>query len=128
MDAVFGSPLSRVGIATARAGVSQLNLCPPVSIRFSRPNPRGADCGSLARVFDDSTVPRNIRLYLHGTQFQRRVWRAVQSIRSAVGSVCAYGELGRRLGTSALAVGNACRSNSVPIVAPCHRVVAARGY
>jgi methylated-DNA-[protein]-cysteine S-methyltransferase len=38
-----------------------------------------------------------------------------------------YGELASKLGTSARAVGGACRANPCPVVVPCHRVVAANG-
>ena len=40
---------------------------------------------------------------------------------------CTYGELARRLGAEARAVGQACGDNRLPIVIPCHRVVAANG-
>jgi methylated-DNA-[protein]-cysteine S-methyltransferase len=35
--------------------------------------------------------------------------------------------LARRIKSSARAIGNACRANPVPIVVPCHRVVAVNG-
>ena len=38
-----------------------------------------------------------------------------------------YGALAEKLGTSARAVGNACRHNPVLILVPCHRVVARNG-
>ena len=62
---------------------------------------------------------------LRGTPFQNKVWKAMQQIPS--GSVATYGELARKLKTSARAVGNACRSNNILLVVPCHRVVAANG-
>lgn len=62
---------------------------------------------------------------LRGTAFQKRVWKAMQKIPS--GSVRTYGELARKLKTSARAVGNACRRNNILLVVPCHRVVAADG-
>ncbi len=60
-----------------------------------------------------------------GTPFQRRVWRALRAIPP--GEVRTYGELARQLGSSARAVGGACRANPLPLVVPCHRVVAAGG-
>ena len=60
-----------------------------------------------------------------GTAFQQRVWQALTEIPS--GKVVSYGELARRLDTSARAVGNACRANPCPIIIPCHRVVSAAG-
>lgn len=61
---------------------------------------------------------------LHGTLFQRRVWRALARI--PLGEVRTYGQLAKKLNTSARAVGVACRTNPLPIVIPCHRIVAAR--
>lgn len=60
-----------------------------------------------------------------GTSFQVSVWKALRTIPA--GQVLTYGELAERLDTSARAVGNACRKNPIPVVIPCHRVVAASG-
>jgi methylated-DNA-[protein]-cysteine S-methyltransferase len=67
----------------------------------------------------------NIKVKPTGTQFQKKVWGELQKI--PVGTVVTYGELAKRLKTSARAVGNACRKNPVPIVVPCHRVVSKVG-
>jgi methylated-DNA-[protein]-cysteine S-methyltransferase len=60
-----------------------------------------------------------------GTPFQVRVWKALRKIPP--GSVLSYGELAEMLDTSARAIGNACRKNPIPVVIPCHRVIAASG-
>lgn len=60
-----------------------------------------------------------------GTDFQQRVWQFLTQI--PVGEVCTYGEIAKKLQSSARAVGNACRKNPTPIVVPCHRVVSASG-
>ncbi len=57
-----------------------------------------------------------------GTIFQQRVWRQMSKIPP--GQVQTYGELATSLHTSARAVGNACRANPIPLIIPCHRVVA----
>lgn len=64
----------------------------------------------------------DVPVKLQGTAFQKKVWRQLQKIPS--GELVTYGELARQLNSSARAVGNACRSNPVPVVVPCHRVVA----
>jgi methylated-DNA-[protein]-cysteine S-methyltransferase len=48
-------------------------------------------------------------------------------LRIPPGTSRRYGDLARDLGTSARAVGNACRANPLPNVIPCHRVVGATG-
>ena len=62
-----------------------------------------------------------------GTPFQRRCWLALPSI--PYGTTISYGEQARRLGhpRAARAVGAANARNPIPIVLPCHRVVAANG-
>jgi len=67
----------------------------------------------------------NLPVHLRGTEFQCRVWNALQRIK--VGSVMAYGELAQRLNSSARAIGTACRRNPIPLIVPCHRVVAKAG-
>lgn len=64
-------------------------------------------------------------LQLNGTSFQRQVWRAMQRIPA--GQTRTYGEIAQALQSSPRAVGNACRANPIPIIIPCHRVVAANG-
>lgn len=67
----------------------------------------------------------DLQLSAMGTSFQRRVWKELQKI--PVGEVVTYGDLAKRLNTSARAVGNACRRNPLPVVIPCHRVVSKTG-
>ncbi len=60
------------------------------------------------------------------TAFRCRVWQAMQRI--PYGTTVSYGELAARVGCgSARAVGQACGANPVPLLIPCHRVVAADG-
>ncbi|MGH7201829.1 MAG: methylated-DNA--[protein]-cysteine S-methyltransferase [Planctomycetaceae bacterium] len=61
------------------------------------------------------------------TPFQRRILAAVRALN--YGETAAYGEVARRAGAprAARAVGNVMRGNAVPIIIPCHRVIAAGG-
>lgn len=69
-------------------------------------------------VFDLLFVPS-------GTPFQLRVWRALLAIPA--GQSLSYGALAAQLKTGPRAVGQACGSNPLPLVIPCHRVVSANG-
>lgn len=62
-----------------------------------------------------------------GTDFQRKAWRILQQI--PYGETISYGEESRRIGRpkAARAVGGANHRNPLPILIPCHRVVAAHG-
>ena len=56
---------------------------------------------------------------------QRGVWEAMCAIPR--GKTRTYGELARESGADARAIGQCCGDNRLPIVIPCHRVVAADG-
>ncbi len=60
-----------------------------------------------------------------GTAFQQKVWHEL--CRIPYGTVATYGEIARRLGIphGSRAVGQANHRNPIPIIIPCHRVVAA---
>ncbi len=77
---------------------------------------------ALARYFRDGRAGLDLPLAPAGTPFQDRVWQALRAIPP--GSTRTYGELARELGTSARAIGGACRANPCLIAVPCHRVVA----
>lgn len=65
----------------------------------------------------------SLPLDIDGTAFQRRVWASIMAI--PFGSTVTYSELACRIGRPGAhrAVANACASNPVPLVVPCHRVV-----
>jgi len=66
-----------------------------------------------------------VDVVLDVTPFQHKVLDQLQQI--PYGETRTYGEIAKILKTSPRAVGNACRNNPLPIVIPCHRVVAANG-
>ena len=66
-----------------------------------------------------------IEVSLNVTPFQARVLKQLQKI--PYGETRTYGEIAKTLKTSPRAVGNACRNNPLPIIFPCHRVLAANG-
>ena len=70
------------------------------------------------RDFDLPLAPR-------GSAFQRQVYAAMQAI--PYGSTQTYGELAQQIDGFAQAVGQACGSNPLPLIIPCHRVLARGG-
>lgn len=79
----------------------------------------------LDGFFDGDTADPDIPLRPGGSVFQKRVWHAMAAIPS--GRTRSYGDIARDLNSAAQAVGNACGTNPIPILIPCHRVVGARG-
>jgi methylated-DNA-[protein]-cysteine S-methyltransferase len=62
---------------------------------------------------------------LHGDEVYPQIYRTVRRI--PYGSTATYGEIARAAGTHPRVVGQAMARNAVPIVIPCHRIVAADG-
>jgi AraC family transcriptional regulator of adaptative response/methylated-DNA-[protein]-cysteine methyltransferase len=67
------------------------------------------------------------RLDARGTDFQRRVWRALREIPA--GATASYLDIANRIGSpkSVRAVAQACAANPIAVVIPCHRVVRTDG-
>jgi O-6-methylguanine DNA methyltransferase len=82
----------------------------------------------LNDYFDGKRARFDLPLDLQGsTAFQRSVWREMQKIPP--GTTRSYSEVAARIGqpAAARAVGRACGANPLPILIPCHRVVASHG-
>jgi methylated-DNA-[protein]-cysteine S-methyltransferase len=69
----------------------------------------------------------DIAMRLEGTDFQQRVWRALQEI--PYGETWSYAQLAEHIGSQSAqrAVGSANGKNPVAIIVPCHRVIASDG-
>jgi O-6-methylguanine DNA methyltransferase len=81
----------------------------------------------LSEYFAGRRRAFDLELVLRGTPFQREVWRALLAV--PYGETVSYLDLARMTGRSAgaRAVGQAVRRNALPVVVPCHRVIAADG-
>ena len=79
----------------------------------------------IKKYFCNPKLKFDWAMNLNGTVLQVKIWQALQKIPS--GKTITYGELARKIGTSPRVIGNACRRNPLPIIIPCHRVVAASG-
>lgn len=68
-----------------------------------------------------------LRLRLHGSTFEQRVWAALQRI--PYGETRSYGQLAKAFGDVRLsrAVGRANGANPISILVPCHRVIGSTG-
>jgi methylated-DNA-[protein]-cysteine S-methyltransferase len=78
------------------------------------------------KKFADGEKPVQLPpLDLVGTEFQKSVWR--EMLKIPYGKTKSYGEIARAVGKprAVRAVGGACGANSIPVLVPCHRVLAA---
>jgi methylated-DNA-[protein]-cysteine S-methyltransferase len=67
----------------------------------------------------------DLKLAPAGSEFEQAVWQ--EMLRIPFGATKTYGEIARAVGGMPQAVGGACGSNPIPIVIPCHRVLAGGG-
>lgn len=125
-QAVIRAPFGRVGIRTRGEQLVGVEYLVAASKCLA---PRDAvareTCAQIAAYLRDPRHSFDLPYVLEGSAFQCAVWRAIAAIPS--GATRTYGELAAQLCSAARAVGGACGSNPVPLVVPCHRVVAAGG-
>lgn len=79
----------------------------------------------LDEYFDGARQDFDLPLAPPGTEYRRRVWDAL--IRIPFGATRTYGEIAAQAGGSARSVGQANGKNPIPIIIPCHRVLASAG-
>ncbi|MBI5180300.1 MAG: methylated-DNA--[protein]-cysteine S-methyltransferase [Nitrospirae bacterium] len=81
----------------------------------------------LKRYLNGERIKIDIPFDLQGTLFEKKVWKALLKI--PYGKTKSYGEIAKEIGlpNGARAVGNACGKNTIPVIIPCHRVIAGNG-
>ena len=79
----------------------------------------------LNRYFDGEIGDFDLPLDPPGTEFQKKVWAEMRKIPA--GRTKSYGEIAKLLQSAAQPVGTACGANPIPILIPCHRVLASGG-
>jgi methylated-DNA-[protein]-cysteine S-methyltransferase len=125
-DVVVAFPKMKVAVATREERVVEIRFLPPSA---SSLDPRNALAERAARQLEsyraNPDAQFDLPVVIEGSPLQRGVWDAMCAIPR--GKTRTYGELARELGADARAIGQACGDNRLPIVIPCHRVVAADG-
>lgn len=79
----------------------------------------------LRAYFTGALKSFDLPLKPHGTTHMIRVWNELQAI--PYGQVRTYGEMAETIGSAPRAIGGACGRNPIPIIIPCHRVIASNG-
>jgi methylated-DNA-[protein]-cysteine S-methyltransferase len=124
-DAIVAAPFGAVGIAVQGMQVA-IELLPQSHPLKSAEHKTVANVANqIEAYFNNARNDFNLPLVFKGTPFQRRVWQAISAI--ACGRVATYGEIAQQIGSGPRAVANACGANHLPLVIPCHRVVAKNG-
>lgn len=125
-DAILAAPMCHLGACFTGDALTRLDFLPPDTPASAQLDARARRlAGELDAYWHDPAHPFDLLFVPQGTSFQLRVWHALMTIPA--GRPTTYGALARQFGTAARAVGQACGSNPLPILIPCHRVVAASG-
>ena len=123
--AVLGAPAFCVGVRCDEREIHSVKFL-PLCAELPPKNALAADAvRQLRAYFADADAGFDLPLRWSGTVFQRRVWQCIAAIQSH--QTRTYGELAIELHNAPRAVGQACGANPLPIVVPCHRVIAATG-
>lgn len=123
-SAIIDSPIGKLGIQCDANALQRISFLPSTAALQSANDKFSASVISqLEAYFADAGYNFTLALAHAGTPFQQRVWQHMQAI--SLGTTLSYGQLAHQLNTSPRAIGNACRSNALPIIIPCHRIVGA---
>ncbi len=125
-QAVIDAPFGKLGILSCGDMLTALDFL-PADRAVQEP-----DAGSVAawaaeqlqEYFCDPAFVFTVPWRVSGTPYQQRVWQAIREI--PLGELASYRELADKLSSAPRAVGGACGRNPLPIIIPCHRVVAGR--
>lgn len=122
-NAIIDSPIGKLGIQLHDHKLTHLIFLPK-NTKNQAPTDAIAQTiqTQLTQYFQNPLHRFKIAFDLIGTTFQKSVWKKLSEIPN--GTTVTYGMLAKQLQTSPRAVGNACRTNPIPIIIPCHRVLA----
>jgi methylated-DNA-[protein]-cysteine S-methyltransferase len=129
-DVIVEFPKMKVGVATRGDRVAEIRYL-PLSTASLAPRNALAERASaqLERYRQDPDTSFDLPVLIEGSPLQLEVWEAMRAIPR--GKTRTYGDLARQLGApfnaTARDIGQACGDNRLPIVIPCHRIVAADG-
>ena len=126
-DAIFSTDIATIGIQLENSKLIKVDYL--TNKNNKKPTSKLAENiqNKIEKYLRDSSKTNNLKIdvKLDVTPFQEKVLN--QLVLIPYGETKTYGEIAKKLKTSPRAVGNACRRNPVPIVIPCHRVVASKG-
>ena len=126
-QACLRTPFATLGITTTDKHVTGIRFLTPSTPALvpKRNSIAYLACVQLQAYLDNPQFEFDLPLKFSGTRHRVAVWEAMQKIPA--GKTRTYGDIAHDLHSSARAVGGACGANPIPLVVPCHRIVAAGG-
>lgn len=122
-DALINTPFGAVAITVneRQLAIELLPVSAQIEKESTHPLVKLA-CQQLLQYLRQPKTHFDLPLEQQGSAFQQRVWQAIAAI--PCGQTRTYGELAAQIHSGPRAVANACGANRLPLVVPCHRVVA----
>lgn len=122
----MAAPFAVVGVRTAGMLLSEIVYLPREAPTLRPQTSLAAEvCRQLAAYLRNPRFEFALPFEYCGTAFQNRVWRIVQQIPP--GTTLSYLQVAQRAHSAPRPVGMACSANRLPLVIPCHRVLASDG-
>jgi methylated-DNA-[protein]-cysteine S-methyltransferase len=125
-DATYLAPFAVLGIRTNGKAVTGLRYLSG-DVAPSRPTSSLARevVRQIERYLVEPDYVFDLPLEIDGSEFRKRVWKVMCEIPA--GKTMTYGEVAERIRSAPRAVGGACGDNQIPLIIPCHRIVARNG-
>lgn len=126
-QALVETPIGKIAIFNTNEQLTRIDLYAD-SFPYQVANANALTEEIISQIngyFQGKQISFDLPICSQGTDFQKKVWQQLQQI--PYGNSLSYGELAKKIASSARAIGGACRHNPIPIVIPCHRIVAANG-
>ena len=131
----FSTPLGKMLLVAGAAGVCSVQFMDGNHVEdalrseypgavFNRDDEGLAEWAEQVRALvAGENSSHSIPLDIRGTAFQQKVWQVLQKIPS--GQTRTYSQVAQAVGqrSAVRAVANACASNALAVVVPCHRVI-----
>lgn len=125
-QAKLATPFATLGVLTEAGMLTGIDFLPLECDSLAPQGELAAEvCRQLLAYLSDPTFRFDLPLRINSTAHRMKVWQALMQIPS--GTVLRYGDLAAKIGSSPRAVGQACGANPIPVVIPCHRVLAKSG-
>jgi len=118
----YQSALSILYLTVENRQILTLEYEPEQHDVFRQPLPDGEIKSWLDHYFCGKPQQYPPPVNIQGTDFQKKVWN--EMLKIPYGHTLSYGDVSEILGSAARAVGQACKRNHIPIIIPCHRIVA----
>ena len=132
----FRSPIGTITVTASRRGIEEVVIGKLSATKKNAKNSDEPPCKHAEKILKrtknaledyfagNGDALKNLPLSFGGTPFQQKVLKCLCRIKP--GKVLTYGEIAKATGHpgAARAVGSVCAKNRLPLVIPCHRVVA----